>query len=338
MDQVINEDLFGEENAIPTDELKYYGERGITFDQHLGADVFSTVWLVSRANFNTGLSKQLACKVSQIVALGSPPQISFWVAGKELPLKTAAEFLTWEGEVLRKLNHQNVVRMSPMFNIHKKVRYYPYVRILLFIELPDGDLNSMIMESPDQKLKEPVLLDMMKQVSEGLRYLHDQDLCHFDIKPQNIWYYNQPEGHTIFKLGDFGLAKRILPDTTDPKDTVIYIPPEGYADKPMDVYALGMVLAFALTGRVESQIIFVNWIRNDWDTQRDEIAHHYKVSPLCVEVIRIMSEMDPSKRATIGEVCTHQWITGRTQQQSDDPYQAMYNEFEQSFLQLQWPE
>ncbi|CBZ30320.1 putative eukaryotic translation initiation factor 2-alpha kinase precursor [Leishmania mexicana MHOM/GT/2001/U1103] len=48
------------------------------------------------------------------------------------------------------------------------------------------------------------VLRYMKQIGEGLAYLHNQDVVHHDLKPTNIFVSND----NILKIGDFGLAKR----------------------------------------------------------------------------------------------------------------------------------
>ncbi|GET92273.1 protein kinase, putative [Leishmania tarentolae] len=48
------------------------------------------------------------------------------------------------------------------------------------------------------------VLRYMKQIGDGLAYLHNQDVVHHDLKPTNIFVSND----NILKIGDFGLAKR----------------------------------------------------------------------------------------------------------------------------------
>ena len=46
--------------------------------------------------------------------------------------------------------------------------------------------------------------DFILQIAKGYQVLHDANLLHRDIKPDNILIHNQ-----VFKLADFGLAKHI---------------------------------------------------------------------------------------------------------------------------------
>lgn len=46
---------------------------------------------------------------------------------------------------------------------------------------------------------------------EGLSYLHNQGICHRDMKPENLLY----DDDFILKIADFGFAKAISGDNGD---------------------------------------------------------------------------------------------------------------------------
>lgn len=83
-------------------------------------------------------------------------------------------------------------------------------------------------------------------LTNALRYLHEQNLIHRDIKPSNIIFVNgQP------KIADIGLVTVMA--TSRPDSTYIgtpgYIPPEGPGTAAADVYSLGKVIYEASMGR-----------------------------------------------------------------------------------------
>jgi len=53
-------------------------------------------------------------------------------------------------------------------------------------------------------MPEEKIWDFILQISKGYQVLHDANLLHRDIKPDNILIHNK-----VFKLADFGLAKHI---------------------------------------------------------------------------------------------------------------------------------
>lgn len=89
----------------------------------------------------------------------------------------------------------------------------------------------------------------MKQLLEGLNYLHVNRILHRDIKTSNLLISNKG----ILKLADFGLARPIKPDKnaryTPDMITLWYRPPELLLKEPIsystevDLWSVGCILA-----------------------------------------------------------------------------------------------
>ncbi|QUV82632.1 protein kinase [Chloracidobacterium sp. D] len=104
---------------------------------------------------------------------------------------------------------------------------------------------------------------IMLPVCDVLATAHEAGVIHRDIKPDNIFLHQTPEGEVV-KVVDFGIAKLLEPDADDPLagitetggvvGTPIYMSPERLDDRPYDgrsdVYSAGVVLYEMLTGRV----------------------------------------------------------------------------------------
>ena len=57
-------------------------------------------------------------------------------------------------------------------------------------------------------LPEHMVLNILRDISGGLKFLHDHKIIHRDLKPENI-LLSQQEKNTVFKIADLGYAKQL---------------------------------------------------------------------------------------------------------------------------------
>ena len=98
---------------------------------------------------------------------------------------------------------------------------------------------------------------VVEQILKALNYLHQNNLCHRDLKPDNVIFTNKPPidfKKLDIKLIDFGFAKATLAkdDLTDFVGTPFYIAPEiinkkKYGSK-CDIWSLGVMTYLLLCG------------------------------------------------------------------------------------------
>lgn len=103
---------------------------------------------------------------------------------------------------------------------------------------------------------------ILKQVCESLREAHNKGLVHRDVKPPNIMVCERGGESDVVKVLDWGLIKdvranesRNLTQYARVLGTPVYMPPERVrdptqADPQVDIYGLGAVAYFLLTGRL----------------------------------------------------------------------------------------
>jgi serine/threonine-protein kinase len=101
---------------------------------------------------------------------------------------------------------------------------------------------------------------LLRQACEALHEAHEAGLVHRDIKPANLFAAYRGGRHDVAKLLDFGLVKTLSGGDgmqLSHEDTVagspLYIAPEqvvhtGPPDRRADIYSLGAVAYFLLTG------------------------------------------------------------------------------------------
>ena len=305
---------------LPPEELKYFQEHGIKFEKELGSGNFATVWLVTKTEYNHGQIEtiKMACKIMNLKSYKSLGVFnpSTWLCPPSLKMAVGA--MIREIEVLRKLINKNIVKCEYVFKIHDPKTGFPYCRLLMFMELCDGDLLTLIEKSPGQRFTEEKAKYMLRQVSDGLQYMHDKHICHLDIKPENILYVIESGAQLIYKLSDLGLSIKFDSDVETfgrARGTPYYMAPEvcpgkSYLPKPADIYALGCVLWQTVVG--QAWWIWLLKVREvvaktPWD-RVSTISNAYKISKPCADLILRMTYPKPDKRPTIGELIKDTWL------------------------------
>ncbi len=150
-----------------------------------------------------------------------------------------------EARLLAMLSHPNVVTVLDAGVDHDR----PW----LVLELVDGaPMDEWLVGGPVEAAR---IATIGAQVAEALAHAHAHEIVHRDVKPANVLIASDDRA----KLSDFGIARRAnsasLTLTGHTIGTVTYLAPEQVAGEsvstPADVYALGLVLLEALTGRRE---------------------------------------------------------------------------------------
>jgi len=121
-----------------------------------------------------------------------------------------------EISVLQKLKHPNIVQYKDYFSTKK------YMNIVLeYVE--GGSLQSLIKQK-NITVTEDLLNKYIKQVLEGLDYIHSQGIVHRDIKAANLLYTKD----AVVKLADFGFAYILNDDekTNSLVGSPFWMPPE----------------------------------------------------------------------------------------------------------------
>jgi len=145
---------------------------------------------------------------------------------------------------LKLMDHENVVRLQECVTNTSD-------HLFLVFDYHDYDLKRLILETPH--LSESFVKNLMIQLFNGLKYIHDLEICHRDIKMANL-LLNLNDGR--LKIADFGSNKKLLQsgEMTPDQVTLWYRAPEillgsrNYG-KEVDLWSAGCVFAELITGK-----------------------------------------------------------------------------------------
>ena len=179
----------------------------------------------------------------------------------------------------------------------------------VLMELLEGlPLEDIVGAGP---MKLPRIAKLLRQACSALALAHDKGIVHRDIKPDNLFVVKAGEGGEYVKILDFGIARfrqqtDVLGQLTGENailGTPLYMAPEqignaNTVDGRADVYALGVVLYEALSGRkpytAESFAELVAHIFDGRSTPLERTAPG--LTPRAYEVVRKAMARKPEDR------------------------------------------
>ncbi|MEO7779967.1 MAG: serine/threonine-protein kinase, partial [Fibrobacteria bacterium] len=149
-----------------------------------------------------------------------------------------------EAYAISRLQHQNIVTIYDYGDENGQK--------FIAMQFIQGTTLSKLIQG-EKKLDYDRIIAITKQIGRGLKYAHQNEIVHRDIKSGNIMV--EP-GDKVF-ISDFGIAKVIdapsITTTGMAMGTPEYMAPEqcegGLVDGQSDIYALGIIIFEMVTGR-----------------------------------------------------------------------------------------
>ncbi|XP_013878730.1 myosin light chain kinase, smooth muscle isoform X2 [Austrofundulus limnaeus] len=211
-----------------------------------------------------------------------------------------------EIELMNYLHHPKLVQCLGAYD-HKR----EMVMVMEFIA--GGELFERIVDDNFEHT-EPASVRYMQQILEGIAYMHQQNIVHLDLKPENIVCVDTTG--TSIKIIDFGLASRL--DGSAPlkvmHGTPEFVAPEVIGYEPVclatDMWSIGVICYILLSGESPFQgssesetLALVTAAQWEFDDESFE-----DITDEAKDFISSLLNKDPRKRMSCEEGLAHPWM------------------------------
>ena len=221
--------------------------------------------------------------------------------------KEEEENLMNEVDILRKLDHPNIVKITDFYSL--KTEYN-----IITEYCQEGELFDEIKaQSP---FSEAMAAWYLRQILSAICYCHNMNIIHRDLKPENILIVKrQKNGYHPIKIIDFGTAKVFQKEKAEHVliGSAYYIAPEvlsrNYTEL-CDLWSCGVIMYILLTGRPpfngsnEEEIMkkikegIYDLKKYPWGVISDEAK----------DLIKGLLQVNTKKRLTAKEALEHKWF------------------------------
>jgi len=243
--------------------------------------------------------------------------------------------ILYETDLMKKLNHPNITKILEMFEDEK---YF----MIIMEYINGGNLFSFVKKR--RKLSEKTAKFLFRQIILGIKYIHEQNIVHRDIKLENLLI----DLNNNVKICDFGIGRKIKNKNQllhDQCGTLMYMAPEillsskekGYEGFPVDIWSSGISLYIMLSGTLpfnyknkknteeneeeeneeDEESISEKSKSNKKDDDNFKLQYSIvykepkkieKISDEARDLLKGLLNKDPKKRLTCEQILNHPWL------------------------------
>ncbi|XP_030065624.1 serine/threonine-protein kinase 17B [Microcaecilia unicolor] len=188
--------------------------------------------------------------------------------------------------------------------------------IILVLEYAaGGEIFNLCVGDQDETFAEKDVIRLIYQILEGVCYLHQNNIVHLDLKPQNILLSSiDPLGDV--KIVDFGMSRKIgtSSEVREIMGTPEYVAPEVLNYEPIttaaDIWSIGVISYMLLTGEspflgADKQETYLNISQVNVVYSEEIFA---SISDLAIDFIQTLLVKNPGERATAEACLSHSWL------------------------------
>jgi len=272
----------------PKDNLAAFKRKYKVHKTEIGRGAFSTV----RLGENRETQEQVAIKI---------------IEKKSVVTDNAKKNLDREIQILTRVDHPNIVMLKDMYDTGD--------RFLFVMELvTGGELFDRIVEKGSYS--EDDAKTLVRQILQGVGYLHSTGIAHRDLKPENLLLKSR-ESDMDIKIADFGLSSFVdSQKMMTACGTPAYVAPEvlssgqGGYDKEVDMWSVGVITYILLCGFAPFHGDSVKELLRVVVRAQFSFPSPYwdPISPQAKDFISKLLVKEPSERLSASQAVQHPWL------------------------------
>ncbi|XP_070784388.1 serine/threonine-protein kinase 17A [Enoplosus armatus] len=219
-------------------------------------------------------------------------------------------------EIIHEIAVLELATASPrVVNLHQV--YEMTSEMVLVLEFAAGGeiFNQCVSDRDDEAFSEEDVKRLMRQILEGVSFLHQNNVVHLDLKPQNILLTSSSPLGDI-KVVDFGLSRMVCShrELREIMGTPEYVAPEILNYEPIstatDMWSIGVLAYVMLTGispflGEDKQETFLNISQLNVSYTEEELQG---LDRAALAFIQMLLRKQPQDRATAEQCLKHPWL------------------------------
>ena len=329
MDKEVNSEKNISKNIIETDKIEiiYDEESGhkivnnFIFQEIIGRGAYSKV----KRCIDKETKKELAVKVIKNYFLRKKKKAFDKTSSGSLLIHYMIEDAINEMKTYKAIpkEHPNILSLYQILNDNEKDKTYLIMELaepLVTINEETG-IFTLNNKFDNNKYDEKLIKKWILEIASGLKFLHENNIAHCDIKSDNILLGKDGK----LKLSDFGSSLRM----NEPEDNILrtqgniyFFPPELVEDKEkekksidykaVDIWDLGIsiytyifkCLPFMPENRENIVELFKAITESNFDFNKNGVTISEEMKKLLMHLF----EKDPEKRFTADDIVNYPWL------------------------------
>ena len=329
MDKEVNSEKNISKNIIETDKIEiiYDEESGhkivnnFIFQEIIGRGAYSKV----KRCIDKETKKELAVKVIKNYLLRKKKKAFDKTSSGSLLIHYMIEDAINEMKTYKAIpkEHPNILSLYQILNDNEKDKTYLIMELaepLVTINEETG-IFTLNNKFDNNKYDEKLIKKWILEIASGLKFLHENNIAHCDIKSDNILLGKDGK----LKLSDFGSSLRM----NEPEDNILrtqgniyFFPPELVEDKEkekksidykaVDIWDLGISIYTyifkCLPFMPENRENIVELFKAITDSNFDFNKNGVTISEEMKKLLMHLFEKDPEKRFTADDIVNYPWL------------------------------